>query len=84
MLLTVALCINLSAAVAAKIAMFARRGFKAVEMLVAAYPEFRGRHPSNAGKCRAMGFATGCAVTVNDAPYLGRKFIGHIATEAAT
>ena len=84
MISPVSLGVYVGAAVAAKIAMFARRGFKAVQMFIAGYPEFRSRHPSNAGKCRAMGFATSCAVTVNDAPYLGIKFIGHVATEAAT
>ena len=84
MISPVALSVYVSSAVAAKIEMIARSGFKAVHMLVAGYPKFRSRYPSNAGKSRAMGFATGCAVTVNDAPYLGRKFLGHVATETAT
>ena len=67
-----------------KIAVIARGGFKAVQVLVAGYPEFRSRHPSKAGKCRALGFSTGCAATVNDAPHLGRKFIGYVAKETAT
>ena len=84
MISPVALGVYLSSAVAAKIAMIARGGFKAVQMLVAGYPEFRSRHPSKAGKCRALGFSTGRAATVNDAPHLGRKFTGYVATETAT
>ena len=84
MISPVALSVYVSSAVAAKIEMIARSGFKAVQMLVVGYAEFRNRYLSNGGKCRAMGFATGCAVTVNVAPYLRSKFIGHVATEKAT
>ena len=84
MISPVALSVYVSSAFAAKIEMIARSEFKAVNKLVAVYPEFRSRYLSNAGKCRAMVFSTGCAVTLNDAPYLGKKFIGHVATETAT
>ena len=65
MISPVALSVYVSSAVAIKIEMIARSGFKAVQMLVVGYAEFRNRYLSNGGKCRAMGFATGCAVTVN-------------------
>ena len=84
MISPVALSVYVSSAVAIKIEMIARSEFKAVQMLVVGYAEFRNRYLSNGGKCRAMGFATGCAVTVNDAPHLGRKFMGYVATETAT
>ena len=84
MISPVTLGLYLSSAVAAKIAVIARGGFKAVPVLIAGYPKFRSRHPSKAGKCLGLGFATGCAVTVSDAPNLGRKFTGYVATETAT
>ena len=44
MISPVALSVYVSSAVAAKIEMIARSGFKAVQMLVVGYPEFRSRY----------------------------------------